>query len=132
MLKIYQETDYVSVNGEPWRVISYGEIASDEEFETQLLLDNLSFDEARDYLSQNALRGVWNDETYFRHKPIITVNYYSGFEPARYKRFKTISYKTVYKEWTTVSLDWIMKHLSADQCIQYLKERGMTACPILK
>ena len=132
MLKIYHKNNYVSVDGGPWRVISYGEIASDEELETQLVLDNLSFDEAYDYLSQNHLGGVYIDETFFRHKPIITVNYYSSFDPARYKHFKTISYKTAYAEWTTVSLDWIMKNLSADQCIQYLKERGMTACPILK
>ena len=132
MLKIYQKNNYVSINGDAWRVISYDEIASDKELETQLVLDNLSFDEARDYLLQNYLRGVWNDETFFRHKPTITVDYYSSFEPAKYKHFKTISYKTVYKEWTNVTLDWIIKHLSADECIQYLKDRGMTTCPILK
>lgn len=132
MLKIYQTCNYVSIDGGPWRVISYGEIASDEELETQLALDNLSFDEVRDYLSKNHLRGVWNDETFFRHKPAIAVNYYANYDPVKYKHFKTISYKTTYTEWTTVSLEWIMKHLSADECIQYLKDRGITACPILK
>ena len=31
----------------------------------------------------------------------------------------------------SISLDEIMKDFSADKCIQYLKERGITACPIL-
>ena len=41
-------------------------------------------------------------------------------------------YKYVYKEWKDVPLNYIMEHFSADKCIQYLKERGMSACPILK
>ena len=32
----------------------------------------------------------------------------------------------------TEKLDWIMKHLEADQAIQYLTERGMGICPIAK
>ena len=31
-----------------------------------------------------------------------------------------------------VTLDWILKHLKADQAIQYLTERGMGICPITK
>jgi hypothetical protein len=132
MLKVYNIINYVSIDGAPWRVINYRDVASDTELETQLVLDNLSFDEVRDYLSQNSLGGVWNDSTLFGKKPTIEVNYYSACEPVTYKKFHTLSYKKVVKEWTNVSLDWIMKHLSADRCIQYLKERGMTACPILK
>lgn len=132
MLKIYTVTHYVSIDGDNWRVINYGERASDKELESQLAMNNLSFEEARDYLSQHYLRGVWNGGTFFRNKPVIAVDYYGAIEPVRYRRFNTISYKSEYEEWENVSLDWIMKHLSADECIQYLKERGMTTCPILK
>lgn len=38
---------------------------------------------------------------------------------------------TITSQERTISMEELMKH-SADQCIQYLKERGMTACPILK
>ena len=133
MLKVYNATDYVSIDGAPWREVGCtGYTISDEELQTKLVLDEVSFDEAREFLSKNHIWGVWNDETLFRHKPIIAVNYYSNYEPVRYKHFNTISYETKYKEWKDVSLDWIIKHLSTEQCIQYLKDRGMAACPILK
>ena len=44
----------------------------------------------------------------------------------------TILYKYVYEEWKDVPLTYIMKHFPADKFIQYLKERGMATCPILK
>lgn len=133
MLKVYNVTDYVSIDGAPWREVSdTGYRVSDKELQTKLVLDEVSFDEAREFLSNNHIWGVWNYETLFRHKPIIAVSYYSNYEPVRYKHFNTISYKTEYTEWKDVSFDWLMKHFSAEQCIQYLKERGMTACPILK
>jgi hypothetical protein len=96
------------------------------------VLDNLSFDEVHEYLSQNHLSGVWNDSTFFRNKPTIRVSYNDAWDDVEYRNFDKMSYKREFEEWKYVSLDWIMKHLSADQCIQYLKERGMTACPILK
>lgn len=132
MLKIYNVTDYVSVDGADWREVDCGYRVSDEEPSDIITLDNASFDEAREYLSHHRLDGVWNDRTWIRKKPTIYVSYRNAWDPVCYKHFNTISYKTEYREWQTVSLDWVMKHLSADQCIQYFKERGMTACPILK
>lgn len=133
MLKVYNVTDYISIDGKPWREIACGNIASDKELESQLILDNLSFDEVREYLQQHNLTGIWNDSTFFRKKPTIKIYCaYNMWDPIIYKNFNTLSYKREYKEWSNVSLDWIMKNLSADECIQYLKERGMTACPILK
>lgn len=132
MLKIYNITKYVSINGADWREVGSGTIASEEELETKLVMDNLSFDEAYKYLSNNYLSGAWSDNTFFRNKPIIKVSCYGAWEPVVYRRFNTISYKKEFKEWSNVTLDWIIKHLSADECIQYLKDRGITTCPILK
>ena len=133
MLKVYNVTDYVSIDGAPWREVNCdGYRVSDEELQTELILDKASFDEAREFLSKNHLWGVCNESTFFRNKPVISVSYYSAFDSVWYKHFNTISYKSEYKEWVNVSLDWIMKHLSAEQCIQYLKDRGMATCPIMK
>lgn len=132
MLKIYRITDYVSIDGADWREVDYGYKAADEEPANKLVLDNVSFDEAREYLSNHRLYGVWNGSTLFTNKPLIYVRYQDAWDDVSYRHFKTLSYKTEYKEWPDVSLDWIIKHLSADQCIQYLKDRGMAACPILK
>ena len=133
MLKVYHATDYVSIDGAPWREVSCtGYSVSDEELHTKLVLNEVSFDEAYEFLLNNHIWGVCNDGTIFRNKPVISVTYCGAFDSVRYKHFNTMSCKTEYKEWTNVSLDWIMKHLSAEQCIQYLKERGMAACPIMK
>ena len=133
MIKIYNVIDYVSIDGEDWREVGGdGYRVADEELKNTLILDNLSFDEVREYLSQNNLYGVWNDSTFFRNKPMIRVSYSDAWSPVWYKHFDTMSYKREFTERKYVTLEWIMKHLSADQCIQYLKERGMTACPILK
>lgn len=35
-----------------------------------------------------------------------------------------------HEEMEYVTLEWIMRHLKAEQAIQYFKERGMNVCPI--
>lgn len=133
MLKIYNVDSYVSIDGTEWREVgSGGYRASDEELDEKLLFTNLSFEEAYKYLSEHHLNGTWLDETPFRHKPIVKISYSCSWESVPYKNFNTLSYKQKYTEWTDVTLEWIMKSLSADQCIRYLKDRGITACPILK
>lgn len=133
MLKIYHVFDYISIDDADWRMVGiYGWRESDDELESKLILDGLTFDEVREYLSRNYLDGVYNDQTLFRHKPIIRVNYSDAWEHVIYHHFDKLSYKRKFEEWKNVSLNWLMEHLSADQCIQYLKDRGMAVCPILK
>jgi hypothetical protein len=132
MLKVYSITDYVSIDGSDWREVGYGgHHATDKEL-PDTIVNHWSFDELLEYLGEKYLSGVKRDETLFGHKPIIYVNYIDAWDWVEYRRFKTLSYKRTFKEWNDVTLEWIMKNLSADECIQYLKDRGMTACPIMK
>lgn len=132
MLKVYHVYDYVSIDGAKWRTVGgYGGYKiTDEEVETKLVLDNVSFEEAREFLSQNPLDGVLNDSTLLRNKPTIVVRYQDAWDWVEYRRFDTMSYKREYKEYENVSFKWLTEHLSADQFIQYLKERGITTCPM--
>jgi hypothetical protein len=133
MLKVYTVQSYVSINGKEWQHVGVdGHTARDDDSTEKIFFENFTFEQCYEYLQEKSLDGIWFNQTFFRKKPMIHIG--KGFcgVTSTYKYFDTISYKYVYKEWETVSLDWIMKHLSADQCIQYLKERGMTACPILK
>ncbi len=133
MLKIYNVTDYISIDGANWRVVgNRGYMATDEEPKNTLILDNVSFSEAYKYLSLIHLDGVHNDCTFFRNKPLIQVYYYDAWDYVQYRRFNTMSYKREYSERKNISLNWIMEHLAADDCIQYLKDRGITTCPVLK
>lgn len=133
MLKVYNVDSYVSVDGAEWRPVgNLGYWCTDEYRDVKFILDNASFAEAREYLSDNFLYGVCNSETFWRSKPTITVRYRDAWDKVEYQSFSTISYKTVYTENKNVTLGWMMDHLSAEKVIQYLKERGITACPILK
>lgn len=132
MLKVYRVYNCVSVDGADWREVGQGGYKiSDEEDETKFILENASFDEVREYLSQYRLDGVWNDATLFRGKPQVAVDYDGAWDDVRYRKFDTMSYKQVYKEWHGVPLRWLMDHASAEQAIQYLKDRGITVCPII-
>ena len=131
MLKIYNVYAYISIDGADWRKVNcYRYIITDKELETELILDNASFDEVRAYLSQHLLPGIYNEETWFRHKPLLSVSYSNAWDAVLYRRFNTLSYKAVYEEKKDVSMQWIMENASADQAIQYLKERGITTCPM--
>ena len=104
--------------------------ASSEPIKTEYFLNNASFEEAYAYLQNSPLDGLGPSTTYWREKPRIWVRYDDAWDTVSYKHFNTISYKREYKEWTDVSLQWIMENLPADTTIQYLKERGITTCPM--
>ena len=133
MLKIYLAIDYVAIDGGEWRQVGYARhMVSEKDLDKTIPLNFMSFESAYEYLSNNKLSGVFTDTTLLKHKPVIRINYVGSFDPVSYRRFSTMAYQTRYKEMPDVTLEWIMKNLSADECIQYLKDRGMTACPIMK
>lgn len=132
MLKVYTVESYVSIDGSDWQHIGAdGYTARDDDPIEKMLFENFTFEQCYEYLQGKGLDGIWRSETFFRKKPMLYIG--DGyFSSSAYYSFNTISYKYVYKEWESVPLDWIMKHLSAEKCIQYLKERGITTCPIIK
>lgn len=131
MLKVYWVYNYISVDGADWRQVGHSKYTIvDEELETELILDNASFDEVYAYLTQNPLNGLYDDTTLFKKKPKIQVDYSDAWDAVFYRSFNTLSYKKVYEEMKNVTMSWLMEHTSADEFIQYLKERGITACPM--
>lgn len=133
MLKIYTVVSYVSIDGAKWRSVgSAGYCCTDEDLDIKVVLDNASFKEVCEYNSNHFIDGIWNSNTFWRKKPVIVVKYRDAWNDVVYKHFHTMSYKNVYTECKNVSFEWLIKHLTADQLIQYLKERGITTCPILK
>lgn len=133
MLKIYNVDSYVSINGAKWcRVGNTGYCASSEDLCEDLIIDNLGFAATYKFLFQHHPDGLWLDTTLFGHRPVICISYFRAEGAVRYKNFYSFSYKVVYKEWSDVTLNWIMNRLSADDAIQYMKDRGMAVCPVLK
>lgn len=131
MLKVYRVKSYVSIDGGDWEHIGHdGYTIRDDDPVEKIFLDNSTFNECYEYIKEHKLDGVYSSYTLFRKKPIIYICEFCT--DYRYDYFDTISYKYVYEEWEDVPLTYIMERFPADKCIQYLKERGITACPILK
>lgn len=132
MLKVYKVKSYVSIDGADWQHVGAdGHTVSDDDPTEKVFFENFTLSQCYEYVKEKSLDGIWPSKTFFKKKPMLYIG--RGFYSSPgYTAFDTISYKDVYEEWKDVSLEWIMKHLSADQCIQYLKERGITTCPILK
>ena len=131
MLKVYNVYECVSVNGGDWRQVGdSGYTITDEELSERIILDNASFIDTIEYLKNKFCFSIRKDKTFFKHKPIIKIGYNGAWDYAVYRGFDTLSYKIVYEEWEGVTMQWLMEHASANQVIQYLKERGITTCPM--
>lgn len=134
MLKVYKMRYYVSIDNEKWFEVDDGYypyiLRDDKEPTVCNIINNMTFEECYELLQNNGLCGLKYDKTIFNKKRIIVMRSWSYDQWYAYKDFKTISYKCVFVEFPKMTLSEIFKHFPADQCIQYLKERGITACPM--
>ena len=137
MLKIYDPIYAVSIDGGPWErledLFDTNWFVTDEDLpETELLLDDVSFQEAYDYLHNKYISGARTCKTFFKGRPQLSLLYFNTIDRKYIKKCKGFSLCAENRLRENVTLDWILKHLEADQAIQYLKERGMEICPIKK
>ena len=134
MLKIYDPIYSVSIDGGPWKrledPLDTNWFVTDEDLpETELLLDDVSFQEAYDYLRDNYISGARTCRTVFKDKPKLSLLCFNASDRKHIKKCKGFSLRAENRLRKNVTIDWITKHLEADQAIQYFKERGMEICP---
>lgn len=137
MLKIYDPIYSVSIDGGSWKRLEdpfdTNWFVTDEELpETEILLDDVSFEEAYDYLRNNYISGARTCKTVFKGKPQLSLLYFNASNRTYIKNCEGFWLRAENKLRDNVTLDWIMKHLKADTAIQYLTERGMGICPTKK
>lgn len=137
MLKIYDPIYFISIDGGPWErledLFDTNWFVTDEDLpETELLLDDVSFQEAYDYLRENYISGARASRTFFKDKPQLSLLYFNTIDRKNIKKCEGFWLLAKNRLRKNVTLDWILKNLEADQAIQYLKERGMEICPIKK
>lgn len=128
MLQAYKVRTYIAVNDKPkkeiWRV-GYG-LAEDEL--PRVVTTTFSFQDCFDkQLPTPAIKAY---KTFFLKRPRVRIEY-EWENVDYYYNFDSITIERHYEP-DDITLNELFKKHSADQCIQYLKERGMTACPILK
>ena len=128
MLKSYRYKLQVSLDGADWNTIDIGYTGLREEHEhTRVLIENYSFAEAHEWLLHNWHSHFDAEYTFFKKKPKIKIQYgYSTIET--YTSFKTLSIRAIYEERKITMRD--LQSEDAELVIQYLKERGITTCPM--
>ena len=128
MLKGYKVQTYIAVNGKPKKgVWNYGYGLTEEEV-PRVVTTSWSF---QDCLEQKLpTSSVTHDTTLFRKRPYVEIEY-SWDDCDRYYNFDSLIIERHYEPYD-ITLNELFKEYSADESIQYLKERGMGVCPILK
>ena len=129
MLKPCKVKTYVSVDGGPKRRLWSVEYKLTERELPNSFEYGVNFSQIVNH--QFRIPNVTTDVTLFRNKPYINI-LYASFDKKRYDNFDELRVEECEELWEDATLKDIYECAPADQCIQYLKERGMTACPILK
>ena len=137
MLKPYIVYDEVSIDGGKWRELDTGigySLRDDKDANTKLIVNSASFMEFFNILEisnskyGNRICGVVHYLSAFRKRPIIGISF-NGVTKY-YRTFESVSIRTVYKE-IPLTLQEIMQKFDANLVIQYLKEHGLAACPLI-
>ena len=131
MIKIYTRKRWVSINNKEWVQVWYETdvMRDDADPDEIMLVEQMSFNDFYNVLQAKPMTHIRVGKTFFRKKPKVLIDY--DFDHTkRYTHFDTISCKVTYEEVKNTSLYNIMRYFSAEQTIQYLKERGITACPM--
>lgn len=132
MTKVYQTLLYYKINDGEWqRVQGSGghAIMPERDSDATMHFENLSFKEVCAFLEECPLPGINCGRTFFRKRPYIEICHWDNHERYFEKDISSISYKTVYYE-DHCTLKWLMSHASTDVFIRYMKERGITVCPM--
>jgi hypothetical protein len=130
MLKIYTRKYWVSINNKEWEQVWWErDMMKDNPPSEEVVVNQLSFDEFYTLLQHGSMGHIRAGKTLFRKKPKITIEYdYDRIK--HYTHFDTISCKVTYEEIKGATLYSIMRCFPAELVIQYLKERGITTCPM--
>ena len=126
MLNVYKKETLVSINQEDWIQVGYSPYVLIEETEEkdEIVLCNDSFKYCCNFLKNQCIRGLYIKYTHFRRKPLVVLSDGWGKKYKSYKNFNDITCKYVYTPAPTITLEYIVKHFSANKVIQYIKERG--------
>jgi hypothetical protein len=128
MLKAYKVKTYIAVNGESKKKIfgiGYGLTEGDL---PDIATTICSFQDCFD--TQLPTSAIKTGTTFFLKRPYVEIEY-AWDDVDRYYNFDSITIERHYEPYD-VTLNELFEDFSADECIQYLKDRGMAACPILK
>ena len=83
------------------------------------------------YMKRTSIPCFHVDYTLFKHEPFIRYHrhYYMQEDEKLFKNdIKNISIRMIYQK-KKITLQELFEEFSAEQAIQYIKERGLSVCP---
>lgn len=129
MLQAYRVSTYITVDGkrqcqsfntQTILVEDFGIKTTEEVYTFQTIIDNKAA----------GLNYITVGKNWLFQRPYVKICYNWCHEELYYK-FDTLTVETHYEP-CNLTMNELFGGFSADKCIQYLKERGMNTCPILK
>jgi hypothetical protein len=128
MLKSYKYKLQISLNGADWCTIDHGNTELREEHELEkIFIENHTFLEAHEWMLHHWHNHWSAGYTLFKKRPKIKIQY-GYYTTETYTKFDTISIRAVYEERQITMRD--LQYEDVEAVIQYLKERGITTCPM--
>lgn len=129
MLKPYKVHTYVFVNDGAKRQIQCVGYGLTEDESLNVSETSYTFQEA--LTKELPTPYITTGETPFLKRPYVKIQY-SWCDEDTYYNFDHITIQRWKMPWTDATLKDIHDYSTAEQFIQYLKERGITTCPVLK
>ena len=126
MLQAYTVKTYVSINGKPKKEIWNFDYGLTEEELPRIVTTTFSFQDCFD--KQLSMQGITTGTTFFRKRPYVRIRYDIDIQLCYYN-FDSITIERHY-ELDDITFNKLLNEYPADQCIQYLKEHGITTCPM--
>jgi hypothetical protein len=128
MLKAYKVYTYITVDNKyKYEPLRYS-IGLTDDFKPKVTTQTYTFQELIDNNAEG-IDYVITGKTFFLKIPYIKIQHWP--EDGFHYNFDSITIEKHYVPWN-ITMNELFEDFSADQCIQYLKDRGITACPILK
>lgn len=134
MKKIYRLCIYSSFNNEEWQIAkSFSNLCYKDENSVpeDIIVDFHDFDTAFEYLKTHHCYVAYNDMTLIRKKPLICYHCYPDEYVLERESFKPFKQKCTFEEVTDFSFYTLMKYLSADDFVEYCKDKGLNICSFI-
>lgn len=130
MLQAYKVHTLVSINNKaPYRLWLSEQTGLAEDFEPKIVNKIYTFDEVVDS-NAAGLDCILVGRLWPFKIPYVKIQY-SWSAEERYLEFDSLTITKVYEPYN-ITMNELFDEFSAEQCIKYLKDRGMSACPIIK
>ena len=134
MLQLYMKSIHLIVNNEHVALLSRSSnIVRDDQMPTEeWMVQDATWDEMWTLLESNKLPVTYRSTTWPRKREYISaVGYYSNSYIPKYFRESNpvFSIVVVYVLNKYYTMEDVMKKATADQAVQWFKERGLAVCP---